>query len=43
MKEQEVNRLKSEVKIAKAALRENVAVIKQDRDGPNVEGLLVVD
>jgi len=43
MQQSEVRRLKGEVKTAKAALRENVAVIKQDEKGPNKDGLLVID
>ena len=42
MHEQDVKRLKSELKDAQQALRENVAVIKQERDGPNY-GLNLVD
>jgi len=42
MHEQDVKRLKSELKDAQQALRENVAVIKQERDGPNI-GLNLVD
>jgi hypothetical protein len=37
-----VKRLKQELKDAHQALRENVAVIKQERDGPNT-GLSLVD
>ena len=40
--EQEIKRLKTELKDAQQALRENVAVIKQERDGPN-QGLALVD
>lgn len=43
MQQAEVRRLKGEVKTAKAALRENVAVIKQDEQGAGKDGLLVVD
>lgn len=43
VKEAEVRRLKGEIKTAKGALRENVAVIKQDQYGPNNDGLLIVD
>ena len=42
MHEQDVKRLKSELKDAQQALRENVAVIKQEREGPNY-GLNLVD
>ena len=42
MYEQDVKRLKAELKDAQQALRENVAVIKQERDGPNY-GLNLVD
>jgi hypothetical protein len=35
--------LKGEIIHAKASLRENVAVIKQDERGPNKDGLLIVD
>lgn len=42
MHEQDVKRLKAEVKDAQHLLRENVAVIKQERDGPNF-GLHLVD
>lgn len=31
------------MKTAKGALRENVAVIKQDEVGPNKDGLIVID
>mmetsp|Transcript_5009 Transcript_5009/g.8541 ORF Transcript_5009/g.8541 Transcript_5009/m.8541 type:complete len:117 (+) Transcript_5009:1-351(+) len=41
MHEKDVKRLKDEVRTAKAALRENVAIIKQDSQG--ADGLLVVD
>ena len=43
MHQTDVKRLKGEVKSAKAALRENVAVIKQDESGPNKDGLIVID
>ena len=43
MHEKDVKRLKGEVRTAKAALRENVAVIQQDSKGPNHDGLLIVD
>lgn len=43
MHQSDVKRLKGEVKTAKAALRENVAVIKQDEAGPNKDGLLIID
>jgi hypothetical protein len=43
MHQTDVKRLKNEVKSAKAALRENVAVIKQDESGPNKDGLIVID
>jgi hypothetical protein len=43
MHQTDVKRLKGEVKSAKAALRENVAVIKQDENGPNKDGLIVID
>ena len=42
MHEQDVKRLKAELKDCQQALRENVAVIKQERDGPNY-GLNLVD
>ena len=42
MQEQDIKRLKAELKDCQAALRENVAVIKQERDGPN-HGLNLVD
>ena len=42
MHEQDVKRLKAELKDSQQALRENVAVIKQERDGPNY-GLNLVD
>lgn len=42
MQEQDIKRLKAELKDCQAALRENVAVIKQERDGPN-QGLNLVD
>lgn len=42
LQDQEVKRLKQELKDANQALRENVAVIKQERDGPNT-GLQLVD
>ena len=35
MHQTDVKRLRGELKTAKAALRENVAVIKQDERGPN--------
>jgi hypothetical protein len=35
--------LKGDLKTAKGALRENVAVIKQDQAGPNKDGLIVID
>jgi hypothetical protein len=35
LQDQEVKRLKLELKEANQALRENVAIIKQERDGPN--------
>ena len=38
-----MRRLKGEIKTAKGALRENVAVIKQDEKGPNRDGLMVID
>lgn len=31
------------LKSAKASLRENVAVIKQDQQAPNTDGLIVID
>lgn len=43
MHQTDVKRLKGEIKSAKAALRENVAVIKQDESGPNKDGLIVID
>ena len=43
IKEKQVQRLKSDLKSAKATLRSNVAVIKQDEAGPNLQGLTVVD
>lgn len=43
MHQTDVKRLRGELKTAKAALRENVAVIKQDERGPNKDGLLVID
>mmetsp|Transcript_1246 Transcript_1246/g.1459 ORF Transcript_1246/g.1459 Transcript_1246/m.1459 type:complete len:187 (+) Transcript_1246:709-1269(+) len=43
MHETDVKRLRGELKSAKAALRENVAVIKQEVAGPNTDGLLIVD
>jgi len=42
LQEQEVKRLKKELSFSQQALRENVAVIKQEADGPNV-GLSLVD
>ena len=42
MYEQDVKRLKAELKDAQQALRENVAVIKQESSGPNY-GLNLVD
>lgn len=42
LQDQEIKRLKQELKDAQQALRENVAVIKQERDGPNT-GLHLVD
>jgi len=42
MYEADVKRLKGEVKSAQQSLRENVAVIKQDKKGPN-HGLKLVD
>jgi hypothetical protein len=41
--EAEVKRLRDDLKSAKATLRENVAVIKQDQQGPNADGLIVID
>ena len=35
--------MKGDLKTAKGALRENVAVIKQDEVGPNKDGLIVID
>ena len=43
MHQTDVKRLRGELKTAKAALRENVAVIKQEERGPNKDGLLVID
>ena len=43
MHQTEVKRLRGDLKSAKAALRENVAVIKQDQQGPNTDGLMVID
>ena len=42
MHEQDIKRLKTELKDCQQALRENVAVIKQEQDGPNL-GLNLVD
>ena len=42
LQDQEVKRLKQELKDAQRGLRENVAVIKQESDGPNA-GLKLVD
>jgi hypothetical protein len=43
MHQADVKRLKGDLKTAKGALRENVAVIKQDEVGPNKDGLLIID
>ena len=43
MHQTDVKRLKGELKTAKTALRENVAVISQEEAGPNTDGLLVID
>ena len=42
MKEQDIKRLKVEVRQAQEVIRENVAVIKEGREGP-LEGLVLVD
>ena len=42
LQDQEIKRLKKELHDANQSLRENVAVIKQERDGPN-KGLELVD
>ena len=42
MQEQEVKRMKKEVKDTKQALRENVAVITGTTEGPR-DGLMLVD
>lgn len=42
MKDQDIKRLKSEVKQANQTIRENVAVIKESSNGP-LEGLVLVD
>lgn len=41
-KDQEIKRLKTDLKDAQQALRENVTTIKSERDGPN-QGLQLVD
>ena len=43
MHQTDVKRLKNELKTTKAALRENVAVIKQEDSGPNNDGLMMID
>lgn len=43
MHQTEVKRLKNELDDTKAALRKNVAVIHQDSEGPNADGLLMID
>lgn len=43
MHQTEVKRLRDDLKSAKATLRENVAVIKQDQQAPNTDGLIVID
>ena len=43
MHQTDVKRLKDQLKDHKEALRENVAVIKQDEYGPNNDGLLMID
>jgi hypothetical protein len=43
MHQTDVKRLKGELKTAKTALRENVAVIMQEESGPNTDGLLMID
>ena len=35
--------MRDDLKSAKATLRENVAVIKQDQQAPNADGLIVID
>lgn len=43
MHQTEVKRLKDQLEDTKSALRENVAIIKQDEYGPNHDGLLMID
>lgn len=43
MQQAEVKRLRDDLKSAKATLRENVAVIKQDQQAPNTDGLIIID
>lgn len=43
MHQTQVKRLRDDLKSAKATLRENVAVIKQDQQAPNTDGLLIID
>lgn len=43
MHQTEVKRLRDDLKSAKATLRENVAVIKQDQQAPNTDGLIIID
>lgn len=42
MKEKDIKRLKGEVKQAHQVIRENVAVIKESKEGP-LQGLVLVD
>ncbi len=42
MKEQDIRRLKGEIKVANQTLRENVAVIQESKEGP-LHGLVLVD
>ena len=43
MHQTDVKRLQGELKSTKAALRDNVAVIKQSDAGPNNDGLVIID
>ena len=43
MHQNDVKRLKGDLKSTKAALRDNVAVIKQSNAGPNNDGLVIID